>query len=122
MLIWPGVIDPPRDLEHARTVVRSLLAGVSVLALIGIRYPLQLLPLLLFELVWKSTWVLAFGLPRWLGGRMDAAAQQTWFDCLVTLPLFLIAIPWRYVWRHYVKQPGDRWTTARRPGTAAEGA
>jgi hypothetical protein len=23
--------------------------------------------------------------------------------------VFGLIIPWGYVWRHYVKQPGDRW-------------
>ena len=64
-MIWPGLLNPPEDLEHMRGVVWSLLAGVSLLALIGIRYPLQMLPVLLFELVWKSVWLLAIGLPLW---------------------------------------------------------
>ena len=53
-LIWPSLLNPPEHTEHMRGVVRSLLAGVSLLALLGLRYPLQMLPLLLFELVWKS--------------------------------------------------------------------
>ena len=42
-----------------------------------------------------------------------AGTRQTWSDCLMTIPLFLAAIPWGYVWRHYVRQPGDRWRSAR---------
>jgi hypothetical protein len=37
-----------------RGVVRSVLAAVSLLAVLGIRYPLKMLPLLFFELVWKT--------------------------------------------------------------------
>jgi hypothetical protein len=60
--IWPGILHPPKDLEHMRGVVRSLLGAVSLLAVVGIRYPLKMLPLLFFELVWKSIWILAIGL------------------------------------------------------------
>ena len=63
--IWPGILNPPRDLEHMRGPVRSLLAAVSLLAILGLRYPLKMLPLLFFELVWKSIWVVAIGLPLW---------------------------------------------------------
>lgn len=111
--IWPGVINPPADLEHMRGVVRALLAGVSVMALLGLRYPLRMLPLLLFEVTWKSIWIIAFGLPRSLAGTLTPALQQTWFDCLVTIPLFLVAIPWKYVWVHYVRERGDRWGAVR---------
>ncbi len=111
-LIWPGVLNPPKDLEHMRGVVRSLLAGISIFAALGLRYPLRMLPVLLFELTWKSIWVVAFGWPRWQAGTMTAGMQQTWFDCLVTIPVFLVAIPWRYVWTHYVRGRGDRWGSA----------
>lgn len=114
LTVWPGVLNPPTNLEHYRGVVRSLLAAVSLLALLGLRYPLQMLPLLLFELVWKTIWVLAFGLPLWLGDRFDPATRETWNSCLMGLVLFPLVIPWRYIIETYAKAPGDRWRRAPR--------
>jgi hypothetical protein len=107
--IWPGILRPPRDLEHTRGVVRSLLAAVSLLAALGIRYPLKMLPLLLFELVWKSIWVLAIGLPLWSASQFDAATRETWNACLMGLVLFPLVIPWGYVLTNYMRQQGDEW-------------
>lgn len=112
--IWPGILNPPANLEHYRGVVRSLLAAVSLLAVLGLRYPLQLLPLLLFELVWKTIWVVAIGLPLWLGDRFDPATRETWNSCLMGLVLFPLVIPWRYAFETYVKAPSDRWRSAPR--------
>jgi hypothetical protein len=109
LLIWPSLINPPEHTEHMRGVVRAMLAGVSLLALLGLRYPLRMLPVLFFELVWKSIWVLAIGLPLWSAGALEGGTRQTWYDCLVTLPLFLLVIPWDYVLAHYVKAPGAPW-------------
>ena len=61
--IWPGILHGSPHVEHMRGVVRSLLGAVSLLAVVGLRYPLKMLPLLLFELMWKSIWVVAIGLP-----------------------------------------------------------
>ena len=108
-MIWPGIINATAEVEHMRGVVRSVLGAVSLLALVGIRYPLTLLPLLLFELVWKSLWIVAFGLPLRAAGALTAATQSTWNDCLISIPLFLVVIPWGYVWRNYVIRPGDSW-------------
>jgi hypothetical protein len=108
-LIWPSLLNPPEQTEHMRSVVRSVLAAVSLLALLGIRYPLQMLPLLFFELTWKSIWMLAFGLPLRSAGELDAATRQTWNDCLISIVLFLLVIPWGYVFNHYVRQPGAPW-------------
>ena len=52
----------------ARGVIPSLLGAVWLLAFVGLRYPLQMLPLLLFEFVWKTIWLIAFGLPQWSVG------------------------------------------------------
>lgn len=112
--IWPGILNPPADLEHFRGVVRSLLAAVSLLAVLGLRYPLKLLPLLLFELVWKTIWVVAIGLPLWLGDRFDPATRETWNSCLMGLVIFSLVIPWGYVFETYVRAPSDRWRKAPR--------
>ena len=50
---WPGILHPPPGISNAGTVVGSVLGAISLLALLGIRYPLKMLPLLFFELLWK---------------------------------------------------------------------
>ena len=50
---WPGTLDPPPAISHSGTVVGSFPGALSLLALLGIRYPVGMLPLLFFELLWK---------------------------------------------------------------------
>ena len=45
---WPEILNPPADAAHMDNVVASMLGAVSLLALLGIRYPLRMLPLLFF--------------------------------------------------------------------------
>jgi hypothetical protein len=89
---------------------------------LGIRYPLKMLPLLFFEFVWKSIWVLAFGLPLLLSGGLDPnisfGGTETLIACLVGVVLVPLAMPWGYVLKQYLKAPGARWgkqVTARPP-------
>jgi len=109
--IWPGILDHSLDLPLMNGVVRSLLGAIGLLALVGLRYPLQMLPLLLFEMLWKVIWLLAFALPLWRAGRIDAATQETLND-FVPLVIFPFLMPWDYVWANYIKKPGDRWRRA----------
>ena len=51
--VWPGIIHHA-ELGASQSAVRSILGAVGLLALLGVRYPLQMLPLMFFELVWKS--------------------------------------------------------------------
>jgi len=62
--IWPLILSHPVDVEHMKGVVRAMLGGLTLLcALLGLRYPLKMLPVLFFELAWKAIWVLSFGIP-----------------------------------------------------------
>ena len=106
LMIWPQIIHHPLSNHGATT---SLLAGVQLLAILGLRYPLQMLPLLLFELVWKTIWLTAIALPLWLAHQMDADAWDSVNACLWGIVIIPIAIPWGYLFRHYVTMPGDRW-------------
>lgn len=106
--IWPGILVPG-DVSHMGSVVRGMLGALALMALWGLRYPMKMLPVLLFEFMWKVIWVVAFGLGPWLSGDLDPGRQQTLFDCLIGVVLVPIAVPWGYVVRHYVNAPGDRW-------------
>ena len=69
--IWPAILDNTTTWELQRGVVVSMLGAMSVLAVLGIRYPLQTLPLLFFELTWKSIWLLGVALPLWSAHQID---------------------------------------------------
>lgn len=115
---WPGILNPPPGISNAGTVVGSFLFALSLLAVLGIRYPLKMLPLLFFELLWKVMWVLMWGLPLWFTQQLGPDSQQTLISNLVGVVLVPLVIPWGYVFKQYVKAPGDRWgkqTTSSTP-------
>lgn len=111
-MIWPLLLTHTRTPEHFRGVTWSLLGALSLLAVLGVRHPLRMLPLLLFELAWKVIWVAVIGLPLWSAGQLDAATRDTWHSCLLGVALMPLVIPWKYAWRQYARGPGERWRNA----------
>jgi hypothetical protein len=105
-LVLPDLVHPD---PARRGMLDSMLAGLGVMSFLGLRYPLQMLPIFLFEFVWKSLWLIDYGLPQWLAG---SASPQLRAD-LIGIgngPILLgIIIPWSYVFRRYVRQPATRW-------------
>lgn len=98
--------------EHApldRGVHKALIGGLWLMALFAFRYPLKMVPILLFEMAWKVIWLIFFGLPQWWSGvGSPRLIEDLW--SIGAFPLVCaIVIPWGYVWRHYVKARGDRW-------------
>ena len=111
LVLGLGGMIVPELLSHepaSRGVIPSLLGAVWVLAFLGLRYPLEMLPLLMFEFAWKLVWMIAYGLPQWSSGQRPPTFAEDFFN-IGAGAILLVVIPWGYVWRHYVTQPGARW-------------
>jgi hypothetical protein len=91
-------------------VVAALLTAMSLLAFLGLRYPIQLLPVLVFESLWKLIWLAAVGVPHLVAGNMDQDPQlkSVFFNVSFVVIIFAVT-PWDYVWKRYVRAPGARW-------------
>jgi hypothetical protein len=107
-VVWPGIIHHDKPWALMPGVVHCMLAAMSALAILGLRYPLKMLPLLFFELAWKSIWLIVVALPLWSAHQMDADTSETAVECLMAV-VFLIVMPWRYVFSNYLTARGDRW-------------
>ncbi|HYU96961.1 MAG TPA: hypothetical protein VE989_12440 [Sphingomicrobium sp.] len=92
-----------------RGVHKALIGGLWLMAVLAFRYPLKMVPILLFEMTWKLVWLLAFGLPQyWSGAGSPRLGEDLW--SIGVFPFVCaIVIPWGYVWRHYLRAPGERW-------------
>jgi hypothetical protein len=109
--MWPQVLDPQRHWGLMQGQASCMLAAFSLACALGLRYPLQMLPVLLWEVTWKTLWLAIVALPAWRAGRLDEPMKATIFAVSLVVLVYL-AIPWRYVFTHYVKAPGDRWRPA----------
>jgi hypothetical protein len=105
---WPLVIGYDRSLPLFEGIVAVLLTGMSLLALLGLRYPVRLLPILLFEVVWKVIWLSVVALPAIAAGDVDEATREVIANCSLVIVIAAV-VPWRYVWQRYVVARGDRW-------------
>jgi hypothetical protein len=112
LIVGLGATILPSLLSHeplARGAIPSLLGAVWLLAFLGLRYPLQMLPLLLFEFVWKTIWLVDFGAQQWLSGQRPPTFDEDFLAIGVGVILMPLVIPWTYVWRQYVTARSERW-------------
>lgn len=90
------------------SVVVCMLVAQSLLFFLGVRYPVKMIPILLFETIWKAIWLSAVALPLWLAGALSDAAVSVAINCSLVV-IVLIILPWPYLGRHYVTRRGDPW-------------
>ena len=114
ILVGQGSIQWPLIAHHAHApafwhgVGSSMLFALALAAALGIRYPLQMLPLLLFEMLWKAIWLIAIALPLWSAHQMDPDTAEAAPSILAGI-VVPVVLPWRYVIANYLRKPGDRW-------------
>jgi hypothetical protein len=107
--VWPIAIAHTNELANIHGARFAMLAGLSAMTLLGLRYPVKMLPLLLFEVTWKLIYLAAFALPLWLADDISEATagniSAVFWGVLIVIPM----IPWRYVVAQYAHARGDRW-------------
>jgi len=108
VFVWPAVFHHSNELAVTGGVRIALLAGLGATAALGLRYPLQMLPILLFELTWKAIYLIAFAMPLWSTHQITAAMAED-IKAVMIAVIFIPMIPWRYVFAQFVLKRGDRW-------------
>jgi hypothetical protein len=106
--MWPQLVTEGPALELMHGVVLSMLCALGLLSVLGLFYPLRMLPLLLFEVTWKVIWLLRIALPLWMAHRIDAATSDM-LNAVLLVVVFPLVIPWDHVARTYLMQPPERW-------------
>jgi hypothetical protein len=105
---WPSVIHHTSEFAISSGVRMSLLAGLGLVAALGLRYPVQMIPVLLFELTWKAIYLLFFALPLWQAHQVTAAMAED-IKAVAMVVIFIPLIPWGYVFRNYLMKRGESW-------------
>ena len=104
---WPLLPDAP-TYSFYEGVTLCLLTAMSLLALLGLRHPVRLLPVLVLETLWKLLWLGTVALPRALSGDLDGLYAEAVVTCSLVVVIIAV-VPWGHVWRAYVRAPGERW-------------
>ena len=102
--VWSQLLFESADWPLARGLSKSMLAALALMSLLGVRYPLQMLPLMLYEIAWKTVWILLIAGRAWLAGKWNADIEGLFYDCIGIIIAYFI-VPWRFVWARYFRQP-----------------
>ncbi|MEL6870585.1 MAG: hypothetical protein AAFO81_12365 [Pseudomonadota bacterium] len=106
--VWQQLLFESADWPPIRGIAKAMMAAMALLCLVGVRYPLQMLPIMLFELFWKTIWLLMIALPAQLNDRWNPDFDSILYECLAALMLYAI-VPWGYVWARFVRHRGEPW-------------
>jgi hypothetical protein len=101
--VWPAILHHAKPWDPLHGVAFSFWAALSLLSLLGLRFPVRMLPLLLLQLFYKLTWLLGVAYPLWSAGHWDPVAAGLFKACGIGAVLDTVVIPWPYVFENYGK-------------------
>ena len=105
--VFPRLMSVTANFSFYGGVVDVMLAALAVTSIIGLFAPIKMLPILLFEIVWKVLWFAVVLIPRWRAETLDETLIANIFPIALVLP-FIVVFPWRYAIRE-VQYNTDRW-------------
>ncbi len=106
---WSAILHHAQPWDFWHGVAESFFGALTLLCLLGVPYPLRMMPLFIFEFTWKAIWVFAVWLPPWLGHTLDPDIGDSFVQIAPAVVIVPLVLPLGYVWKHYVLAPADRW-------------
>ena len=93
---WSYILKHEGAWDPMRAAAWCMFASYSLLSLLGVFRPLKMLPILLFVVLYKSTWLLAVAYPLWASGKLAGSPAEGMARVFLWVPVALVAVPWKY--------------------------
>ena len=114
-VFWPAMHNHSHEWGIAHGAQASLLAALSPLALLGIRYPLKMMPIIFYEFVWKALWFVFITAPLYAADRMTDAVWANVYACGLAIILIPLVLPWHHFWHGYFAAAAEPWHRTSKP-------
>lgn len=101
---WSTLLFPAEQLDTLTGVTYSFWASYATLMVIGVRYPIKMLPLILLQLFYKSAWLAGVYWPAYKANATDEDLESFFWVCVTAIILDIFIIPWRYFYFAYIKE------------------
>ena len=99
---WSRILQHEGGWEPLVAAAVSMWAGSSVLSVLGLIHPLKWLPIVLFEIAYKSIWLVIVAYPLWSSDQLAGSPAEGLTYAFLWVVVPIVAVPWGYVLRTYV--------------------
>jgi len=99
---WNYILNHNGPWDSVNAAAWCMWGVYSVLSFIGILRPLKMLPIVLFEIVYKIAWLLIVAYPLWVGDKLAGSSAEGMTRDFIWVVLPIVAMPWRYFFRTYI--------------------
>jgi hypothetical protein len=99
---WTYIVNHKGSWDHVKAAAFCMWASYSLLSIIGVFQPLKMLPLVLFEILYKIVWLIIVAYPLWSANQLSGSPAEAMTYAFLWVLLPIVATPWKYVLVKYV--------------------
>ena len=99
---WKHIFNHTGFWDNMNAAAWCMWASYSTISIIGIVRPLRMLPIVLFEIVYKIAWLVVVAYPLWVKNQLTGSPAESMTSVFLWVCLPIVAMPWRYFFMTYI--------------------
>ena len=99
---WTHIFNHTGPWDNVNAAAWCMWGSYSVISFIGILRPLKMLPIVLFEIVYKTVWLAVVAYPLWVKNELIGSPAEGMTRVFLWVVLPILAMPWRYFFLTYI--------------------
>ena len=99
---WSHILNHTGPWDNANAAAWCMWGSYSAISFIGILRPLKMLPIVLFEIVYKTAWLAIVAWPLWMKNELIGSPAEGMTSVFVWVVFPIVAMPWRYFFRTHI--------------------
>jgi hypothetical protein len=99
---WTYILHHKGSWDHVKAAAFCMWASYSLLSILGVFHPLKMLPLVMFEIMYKIVWLIIVAYPLWSANQLAGSPAEGMTYAFLWVVLPIVAMPWKYAVDQYV--------------------
>ena len=99
---WSALLGHQGPWDPMRAAALCMFGSYSLLSGIGVFRPLRMLPIIVFMVIYKSTWLAVVAYPLWSAGTLAGSPAEGMANIFIWVIVPILIVPWRYFLRRFV--------------------
>jgi hypothetical protein len=105
---WSTIVSHEGEWKPLSAVAFSVWAAYSTLSVLGIMKPLKMLPIIAFQIFYKTIWLIIVAYPLWSSGTLHGSDIEPMTKAFLWILLPIVAMPWAYFFRSFIRIRAQR--------------
>jgi hypothetical protein len=101
---WTTIFAHEGEWKPLNAVAFSVWAAYSTMSVLGVIRPLKMLPIVVFQIFYKTVWLCLVAYPLWIQGKLIGSPVEEMTKAFLWVILPIIAMPWRYFFRSFMQR------------------